>query len=97
MMTSRSKWQPSKAGPFDRAHQPRQSGFAARLGEIGEQTRTAFVEHREPDISEFLKDEEAVRGNPGLEPTVGRGDVSTEIANAIPTVDRAIAAEYFAP
>jgi hypothetical protein len=32
---------------FERGHQPRQPPFAARLGEIGEQARGAFVEHRE--------------------------------------------------
>src|ERR1700736_4142085 len=35
-----------QAGAFERGHQPRQSAFAARLGEIGEQARGALVEHR---------------------------------------------------
>ena len=35
-----------QAGAFERAHQPRQPAFAARLGKIGEQARGALVEHR---------------------------------------------------
>ena len=36
-----------QAGAFERAHQPRQPTFAARLGKFGEQARRALVEHGE--------------------------------------------------
>ncbi len=36
-----------QTGAFKRGQQPRHAAFAARLGQIAEQTSGAFVEHRE--------------------------------------------------
>jgi hypothetical protein len=43
-----------QAGAFERGHQPRQPAFTASLGEIGEQARSALVEHREALTASFV-------------------------------------------